>query len=64
MRNEEVRVFWFVLTHFVAFLVDLVVGTRPGNRDKDLQTLVLRHQVRLLQRQRARPADRRPAGPA
>jgi len=46
---------WFVLGHFVAFLVDLVVGTRPGNRDKDLQILVLRHQVRLLQRQRPRP---------
>ncbi len=55
MSNEEGRVFWFVLTHFVAFLVDLVVGTRPGNRDKDLQLLVLRHQVRLLQRQRPRP---------
>jgi len=48
-------VFWFVLTHFVAFFVDLVVGTRPGNRDKDIQILVLRHQVRLLQRQRPRP---------
>lgn len=47
--------FWFVFTHFVAFLVDLVLGMRPGNRDKDLQILVLRHQVRLLQRQRPRP---------
>ncbi len=55
MSKEEGRVFWFVLTHFVAFFVDLVVGTRPGNRDKDLQILVLRHQVRLLQRQRPRP---------
>jgi len=48
-------VFWFVLTHFVAFFVDLVVGTRPGNRDRDRRILVLRHQVRLLQRQRPRP---------
>jgi len=48
-------VFWFMLTHFVAFFVDLVVGTRPGTRDKDLQIFVLRHQVRLLQRQRPRP---------
>ena len=47
--------FWFMLTHFVAFLVDLVVGTLPGTRDKDLQIFVLRHQVRLLQRQRPRP---------
>src|SRR5439155_2594571 len=55
LRNEEGRVFWFVLAHFVAFLVDLVLGTRPGSREKDLQILVLRHQVRLLQRQRPRP---------
>jgi len=48
-------VFWFVLGHFVAFLVDLVLGTRPGDRDKDLQILVLRHQLRLAQRQRPRP---------
>ena len=55
MSSEEGRVFWFVLTHFVAFVVDLAVGTRSGNRDKDLQILVLRHQLRLLQRQRPRP---------
>jgi hypothetical protein len=42
---------WFVLTHCVTFFVDLVVGTRPGNRDKDLQIRVLR----LLQRDRPRP---------
>lgn len=47
--------FWFVLGHFVAFLVDLVLGTRPGDRDKDLPILVLRHQLRLAQRQRPRP---------
>jgi putative transposase len=48
-------VFWFVLAHFVAFFVDLAAGTPRGGRDKDLQILVLRHQVRLLQRQRRRP---------
>ena len=47
--------FWFLLGHFVAFLVDLALGTRPGDRDKDLQILVLRHQLRLAQRQRPRP---------
>ena len=46
--------FWFVLAHLVAFLVDLVLGGRR-DREKDLQILVLRHQVRLLQRQRPRP---------
>jgi hypothetical protein len=61
--KEEGRVFWFVLTHFVAFFVYLAVGTRPGTRDKDLQILVLRHQVRLLQRQRpARPGSRAASG--
>jgi putative transposase len=55
MRKEEGRVFWFVLTHFVAFFVDVVVSTRRGDRDKDLQILVLRQQVRLLQRQLQRP---------
>ena len=47
--------FWFVLAHLAAFLVDLVLGVRRRDRDKDLQILVLRHQVRLLQRQRPRP---------
>src|SRR4051794_27292439 len=46
---------WFVLAHVVAFLVDLVLGTRRYDRDKDLQILVLRHQLRLAQRQRPRP---------
>jgi putative transposase len=53
--NEEGRVFWFALAHFLAFFVDLAIRTRRGDRDKDLQILVLRHQVRLLQRQRPRP---------
>ena len=47
-------VFWFVLAHLVGFLVDLVFGARQRGRDKDLQIMVLRHQVRLLQRQRPR----------
>jgi hypothetical protein len=40
--DEEGQVVWFVLGHFVAFLVDLALGTRPGDRDKDRQILVLR----------------------
>ncbi len=42
---------WFVLTHLVAFLVDLVTARRWPDHDKDLQILLLQHQVRLLQRQ-------------
>jgi putative transposase len=48
-------VFWFILAHFVAFLVDLVAARRADDRDKDMQILVLRHQVRLLQRRQPRP---------
>src|SRR5215211_9529022 len=44
-----------MLAHFVAFLVDLLAARRVDTRDKDLQILVLRHQVRLLQRQQSRP---------
>ena len=47
--------FWFVLTHLVAFLVDLVIAPRRTDHDKDLQILLLQHQVRLLQRQRPPP---------
>ena len=47
--------FWFVLTHIVAFLVDLATAPRRTDRDKDLQILLLQHQVRLLQPQRPPP---------
>ena len=46
---------WLVLTHLVALLVDLVSVRRRTDRDKDLQILLLQHQVRLLQRQRPQP---------
>ena len=44
-------------------ILDLVVSCRRGQSDKDIQIMVLRHQVRILQRQlharvRYRPADR------
>ena len=49
------RVFWFILAHFVAFLVDLLAAWRADARDKDVRILVLRHQVRLLPRRQPRP---------
>lgn len=56
MLSGGVRlVVWFVLAHLVGFLVDLVFGARHRGRDKDLQILVLRQQVRMLQRQRPCP---------
>ena len=46
---------WFVLFHLVLFFVELVTVTRRTDRDKDLEILLLRHQLRLLQRERPRP---------
>ncbi len=46
---------WFVLLHLVMFLVDPVSVTRRPDRDKDVEILLLRHQLRLLQRERPRP---------
>ncbi len=46
---------WFVLAHLVTFLVDLVTLRWRPDGDKDLQILLLQHQVRLLQRQRPQP---------
>src|SRR5215210_1088120 len=46
---------WFVLGHLVGLLVDLLTTTRRTEGDKDLQILVLQHQLRLLQRERPRP---------
>ncbi len=53
---------WLVLMHLVGFLVDLVTATRRTEHDKDLQILVLQHQLRLLQRQRPQAPRRACAG--
>src|SRR3712207_281291 len=46
---------WFALARVMSFVVDLVLITRRGgDRDKDLELLLLRHQLRLLQRRQAR----------
>src|SRR3712207_1412216 len=46
---------WFALLHLLGFVVDLLPATRRPDRDKDLEILLLRHQLRLLQRERPRP---------
>ena len=46
---------WFVLLHLGTLLVDLLTATRRTDRDNDLEILLLRHQLRLLQRERPRP---------
>ena len=46
---------WFLLLHLVGLVVDLVTVTRSAERDKDLEILLLRHQLRVLQRQSPQP---------
>src|SRR3712207_5940201 len=47
---------WWVLAHVASFVVDLLVVASPrSDRDKGLEILLLRHQVRLLQRRQPRP---------
>jgi putative transposase len=46
---------WFVLLHLGTLLVDLLTATRRTDRHRDFEILLLRHQLRLLQRDRPRP---------
>ena len=47
---------WLVLAHVASFVVDLLIAaTRRRDRDKALEILLLRHQIRLLQRRQPRP---------
>src|SRR5918997_3873110 len=46
---------WFVLVHLVGFLVDVLTVPRRSADEKDVQILVLQHQLRLLQRERPQP---------
>jgi len=49
-------VVWWTLAHVASFVVDLLVAAKPRtDRDKDLEILLLRHQVRLLQRRQSGP---------
>jgi hypothetical protein len=46
---------WFVCLRLLAFLVDLLTVGRRTDRDKDLEIVLLRHQLRLLQRAHPQP---------
>lgn len=41
--------FYFVLTQLLAFLLDLIAVIHRTDQQKDLQILILRHQLRILQ---------------
>ncbi len=44
-----------VLAHILSLLVDLLTGGRRTEQAKDLEILVLRQQLRILQRTQTRP---------
>jgi len=46
---------WFVLGQVLAILVDLVTVGRRSGAEKDLETAVLRHQLRMAQRRQRHP---------
>src|SRR5262245_18522233 len=49
------RVFWFVLAHLATFVIDLATARRRSDRDQTLEIVLLRQQLRLLQRHCPRP---------
>jgi hypothetical protein len=51
---EGTAMLWFVLYHLITFILDLLATPRHAD-DKDVEVLLLRHQLRLLQRERPRP---------
>jgi transposase InsO family protein len=47
--------FWSAIAHLVALLIDLVAARRQSDCAKDLEIVVLRHQLRVLQRRQRQP---------
>jgi hypothetical protein len=47
--------FWSVMAHPVTLLIDLGTARRPPEDAKDLEILLLRHQLRVLQRRLPQP---------
>ncbi len=48
---------WFLLAHMLALLVDLLAMGRRSADEKDLEIVLLRHELRLLQRRQPAPCD-------
>jgi putative transposase len=46
---------WSILLHLLGFIVDLLTATHRADQDKDVEILLLRHQLRLVQRERRQP---------
>ncbi len=46
---------YFILAHGLAFLLDLIATLRRSDHEKDLEILLLRQPLRILQRKQPRP---------
>ena len=53
--RRGVAIFWSALVHLAALLLDLFTVRRQSESAKDLENVLLRHQLRVLQRQHGRP---------
>ena len=41
---------WFIITHIFSTLLELIGTSRLSEREKDLEILILRHQLDILER--------------
>jgi hypothetical protein len=55
VSTDGAAIVWFAFLHLLGFVVDRLTTTRRLDRDKDVEILLLRHHLRLLQRERPRP---------
>lgn len=53
--NRGVLMFWFALCHLFSSVVDLITLRQSPDVQKDIQILLLRQQVRVLQRKVRQP---------
>ena len=53
--RQGVKLFWSVVPQLLALLVDLTTARRWPDGEKDLEILLLRHQLRVLERRQPRP---------
>src|SRR5690349_883170 len=54
-RMRGVEMFWSALAHLVALLLDLLTARQQVEGAKDLEIVVLRHRLRVLERRQPRP---------
>jgi hypothetical protein len=55
LSANKSRIIYLVLAQLFGFLLDICTYSRRSERHKDLQILVLRQPLRILQRQNAKP---------